>query len=179
MSGRDHDRLGSAERDEGLRGPEAPEQEPLERLASSVGNRGFATLARQGAGILPDGRAHPDLQAAIAAARGGGRALDATSRRRFAEGLGDPLTDVRVHDGPEASTLARAADARAFAVGRDVFFAEGEHRPGTTSGDRLLAHELAHVAQQRGAPDGGPLTVSEPGDALEREADRAADELAG
>jgi hypothetical protein len=86
---------------------------------------------------------------------------------------------VRVHDGRQADQLARSVSARAFTVGSDLFFAEGEHRPGTASGDRLLAHELAHVVQQRGAPAGGPLTVSQPGDALEHEADRAADELAG
>jgi hypothetical protein len=32
--------------------------------------------------------------------------------------------------------------------------------------------------QQRVAPSGGPLTVSNPGDALETEADAVADELA-
>jgi hypothetical protein len=42
-----------------------------------------------------------------------------------------------------------------------------------------MAHELTHVLQQRGAPPDGPLSVSQPGDASEREADRAADELAG
>jgi hypothetical protein len=161
------------------REPEAPEQSPAERLASSVGNRAFTALARQGEGILPDGRAHPDVEAAIAASRGAGRGLDPASRERFGPRLGDDLEDVRVHDGRQAHDLARSVSARAFAVGRDVFFAEGEHRPGTAQGDRLLAHELAHVVQQREAPASGPLTVSQPGDALEHEADRAADELAG
>jgi hypothetical protein len=163
------------------RGPaaEAPEPSPAERLASTVGNRAFASLARHGDGILPDGRAHPDVEAAIGAARGGGRPLDDGVRDRYSGPLGDPLEDVRVHDGPDAQQLAASVAARAFAVGRDVFFAEGQHRPGTAEGDRLLAHELTHVAQQRGAPEAGGLTVSQPGDALEREADRAADELAG
>lgn len=178
MSGREHDHDALAERARG-RAPEPPEQDPVERLASDVGNRAFAALARQGEGILPDGRAHPDLEAAIVARRGGGRPLETGVRERFAEGLGDPLDDVRVHTGAEAAGLARAASARAFAVGSDLFFADGEHRPGTTDGDRLIAHELAHVVQQRGAPEGGPLTVSQPGDPLEREADRAVDELAG
>jgi hypothetical protein len=43
--------------------------------------------------------------------------------------------------------------------------------------DRLIAHELAHVVQQRGAANTGPLTVSEPGDALETEADSVADSI--
>jgi len=172
---REHD----AQPEREAREPDAPEQSPAERLASTVGNRAFSALARQGAGILPDGRAHPDVEAAIAASRGGGRGLDPGSRERFGPGLGDDLGDVRVHDGPRADQLARSVSARAFTVGSDLFFAEGEHSPGTAAGDRLLAHELAHVVQQRGAPASGPLTVSQPGDTLENEADRAADDLAG
>ncbi|MDQ4048465.1 MAG: DUF4157 domain-containing protein, partial [Actinomycetota bacterium] len=65
----------------------------------------------------------------------------------------------------------------AFTVGSDVFFAAGEYRPGTPAGDELIAHELTHVVQQRGAPLSGPLTVSQPGDALEREAEALARDL--
>ena len=84
-----------------------------------------------------------------------------------------------MHDGPQADALARSVQARAFAVGSDLFFAEGEHRPGTADGDRLLAHELTHVVQQRGAPAQGPLTVSQPGDAAGARSRQAADELTG
>jgi len=41
-------------------------------------------------------------------------------------------------------------NARAFTVGEHVAFGAGEFRPGSTVGDALLAHELAHVAQQSG-----------------------------
>ena len=68
--------------------------------------------------------------------------------------------------------------ARAFATGTDVYFAKGEYKPEPADGDRLIAHELAHVVQQRGAPTTGPLTVSQPGDALESEADDVADQIA-
>jgi Domain of unknown function (DUF4157) len=161
------------------REPDAAETSPVERAASAVGNRAFTQLAREGDGILPGGRVHPDVEAAIAARKGTGRPLDAASRERFGAGLGDELTDVRVHDDSEADALARSVSARAFTVGADLFFAEGAHKPGTGAGDSLLAHELTHVVQQRGAPAAGGLTVSEPGDALEGEADRAADELTG
>jgi hypothetical protein len=93
--------------------------------------------------------------------------------------IGAGLADVRVHDGTAADGLARAVQARAFATGRDLFFARGEYRPGTSGGERLLAHELTHIAQQRGASTGGPLSVSRPGDAFEREADRVADGVGG
>lgn len=159
---------------------QTPAADPRERLASEVGNRAFgALIAREGAGIMPDGTVHPDVQATIASARGGGGALDGGTRERFAGAFGDPLSDVRVHTGTGADALARSVAARAFTTGSDVFFASGEYRPGTGDGDRLLAHELTHVVQQRGAPTTGPLTVSEPGDAQETEAEAVAHELTG
>jgi hypothetical protein len=130
---------------------DADEEPSVERAAAAVGNRGFAPLAREGEGILPGRRAHPDVEAAIAASRGRGRSLDPATRARTAPRLGDDLADVRVHDDPEAAGLARAVSARAFTVGSDIYFDAGEHRPGTPDGDRLMAHEIAHVAQQRGA----------------------------
>jgi hypothetical protein len=85
---------------------------------------------------------------------------------------------VRVHTDDHADRLNRSVSARAFATGTDVYFARGEYNPGSTSGDKLIAHELAHVVQQRGAPASGPLTVSNPGDSLETEADAVADQIA-
>jgi hypothetical protein len=157
----------------------ASEHAPMERLASSVGNQAFGALARQGAGILPSGRAHPDVEATLARTRGGGTSLDGGVRERFAPALGDSLSDVRVHTDDTASALTRSVSARAFTTGSDLYFARGEYRPGSSDGDRLLAHELTHVVQQRGAPTSGPLEVSKPGDALEREADHASGALAG
>lgn len=161
------------------RGTGQEQQAPVERLASTMGNRAFASLAREGAGILPDGRAHPDVEVAIARSRGRGSALDEGVRNRMGPGLGDDLGDVRVHADDHADTLARSVQARAFATGSDLFFAKGEYQPNTSSGDKLLAHELSHVVQQRGAPTTGPMMVSQPGDTMEVEADRTAHELAG
>jgi hypothetical protein len=149
-------------------------------LADGLGNRGFARLAarmRDGDGILDGGRVHPDVEAAIAAARGGGRALERSLLQQFEPALGESLGDVRVHTNEHAAALARAVSARAFTVGSDVFFAPGEYRPGSRGGNELIAHELAHVVQQRGAPAVGPLTVSVPGDALEREAEAVASDI--
>jgi hypothetical protein len=150
---------------------------PEERVATDVGNQAFSAFARDGGGILPDGRAHPDVEAAIARTRGGGGSLAADTRAAIEPHLGDSLDDVRVHTDGTADSLARSVSARAFATGSDVYFARGEYRPGTSEGDRLLAHELSHVVQQRGAAASGPLLVSQPGDAYEVEADRAADDI--
>lgn len=48
---------------------------------------------------------------------------------------------------------ARLLGARAYTVGSDLVFEAGEYAPGTAEGRRLLAHELAHVVQQRASGD--------------------------
>jgi hypothetical protein len=153
--------------------------EPLRAVASSAGNRAFANaVARsQGAGIMPSGEVHPSVQSTIDATRGRGSDLDPGVARRLSPSLGD-LSDVRVHTDQTSNDLNHAVSARAFATGTDVYFANNEYKPNTTDGDRLIAHELAHVAQQRGAPTSGPLTVTNPADALEREADDVAGRVA-
>ncbi len=65
---------------------------------------------------------------------------------------GTNFEDVRIHEGPEADARARSESALAFTLGRDIVFSDGAYRPGTPEGDVLLAHELAHAAQQQGAP---------------------------
>ena len=156
---------------------ERDHEKPLHQLASDVGNHAFGnTLAREGAGIMPTGEVHPEVQGRIDATRGSGTGLDDGVRGRFEDDLG-PLGDVTVHTDETADQLNRSVSAKAFATGTDVYFAQGEYNPGSTDGDRLIAHELAHVVQQRGAAGTGPLTVSQPGDALETEADSVADSL--
>jgi Domain of unknown function (DUF4157) len=162
--------------------PAADVRGDLAATASSLGNRGFSTVVarmRAGEGITAGGLVHPDVEQAIALAHGGGRPLERSLSERLETAGGGALDDVRVHVGPQAELLARAVEARAFTVGSDIFFGAGEYRPGTADGDQLIAHEVAHVAQQRGAPGSGPLTVTEPGDALEREAEAFARGSAG
>ncbi len=166
--------------------PAREEQAPMAQLASDVGNQAFASTlgrsplareAEQGAGIMPDGTVHGDVQSAIDATRGAGTSLDPGVAGRLGGALGD-LSDVRVHTDETADQLNRSVSARAFATGTDVYFAKGEYNPGSASGDKLIAHELAHVVQQRGSSTSGPLSVSQPGDAMEQEADAVADRLA-
>jgi hypothetical protein len=58
------------------------------------------------------------------------------------------FSHVRVHDGARAAESARAMRASAYTVGNNIVFGEGQYSPGVTAGQRLLAHELTHVAQQ-------------------------------
>jgi hypothetical protein len=83
---------------------------------------------------------------------GTGRPLDETVRSEFEPRLNQDLSRVSVHTDDEAARSARAYGARAYVSGSHIVFGAGEYAPETTAGRRLLAHELAHVDQQRRDP---------------------------
>ncbi len=112
--------------------------------------------------------------AALAARLGPGRPLDGSARTRMEAALGHPFGDVRIHADERAAELSRELEARAFTLGSHVAFGSGELRPGEPAGDVLLAHELAHVVQQRGAPWTAEASIGSANDTLERDADDAA-----
>jgi hypothetical protein len=110
----------------------------------------------------------------------GGMPLPSSVRSPFERSLGTDLRDVRVHTDADANEQASAVGARAFATGNSIVFASGEYQPGSASGRRLLAEEVAHTVQQRGAKPNGPLATTTPGDPVERQAtDAAASMIAG
>ena len=156
-------------------GPQAaPVQRSLLRLQRQYGNRyvqRVLALARQGEG---EGTVAPEVEDSIQRERGGGQALDGEVRARMESAFGVDFGDVRVHTDAEADALNRAVSARAFTSGQDIFFRQGEYSPGSSQGRELLAHELTHVVQQTGATIGRKLTVNQPGDVYEQEAEQVA-----
>jgi hypothetical protein len=118
------------------------------------------------------------VETAIDKARGGGATLDSGVRAQMESSFGADFGGVRIHDNSQADSLNRSLSALAFTTGTDIFFRQGKYQPGSSDGRRLLAHELTHVVQQNSdqvRETAQPsLTVSEPHDALELEADRMA-----
>ncbi|HEV8572894.1 MAG TPA: DUF4157 domain-containing protein [Actinomycetota bacterium] len=114
---------------------------------------------------------------AIQSKRGGGSTLDEGSRQKMERTMGEDFSGVRVHNDTEADSLSRSVKAKAFTTGQDIFFRSGEYQPGSGDGDKLLAHELTHVVQQRNAPPAQKLEVSDPGDASEQQASAVADRV--
>lgn len=82
---------------------------------------------------------------------GGGRPLPSSVRSFFEPRFGREFGDVRLHTGTDADEAASSLHAEAFTLGKDIAFAAGNFRPATSSGRALIAHELAHVVQQRSA----------------------------
>jgi hypothetical protein len=134
--------------------------EPLEREA----DRAADEAVRMPAALPPIGDApdftlkSPDTASgapappvAHEALRSPAQPLDRHERTFFESRFGRDFSRVRVHADATAAAAARALHAAAFTAGDDIVFAAGRYAPGTSGGRGLLAHELAHVAQQSGA----------------------------
>lgn len=83
-----------------------------------------------------------------------GAALPPALRAGFEARFGHDFGAVRLHTGPGAQRDAAALRAHAFTAGHDIVFGAGRYAPHTPAGQRLLAHELAHVEQQPGVVAG-------------------------
>lgn len=126
--------------------------DPAEAEADRVAERAMRGseplgVARSAAGGAGEGPAPPIVHEVL---RGSGAPLDGATRGDFERRLGLDLSGVRVHEGDRAAESARAVDAAAYTVGSDIVFGAGRYAPQSAAGRRLLAHELAHVAQQAG-----------------------------
>lgn len=87
------------------------------------------------------------VQAVLAGGASGGAPLGGGLRDHFEPLLGIDLGGVRIHTGERAAKVSAGLEARAWTLGQHVVFGRGEYRPHTPDGQRLLAHELAHVGQ--------------------------------
>ena len=109
--------------------------------------------------------------------------LDPSTRSFMESRFGVALGDVRVHAGAGAAAAARALNARAFTFGPHIVFGDQQYEPQSIEGQRLLAHELVHVIQQRGASGATNHArcsiVGDPRHPLEAEAERVAEEVLG
>jgi hypothetical protein len=84
---------------------------------------------------------------------------------------------VRVHTDGKAADSARAVNALAYTVGKDVVFGLGQYAPDTAAGRRLVAHELTHVVQQSSSSTSGVTQIATANSPGEREAAQAADNV--
>jgi hypothetical protein len=105
-----------------------------------------------------------------------GQPLDQDTRAFMESRFGRDFSHVRVRTDAKAAVSASAVNALAFTVGQNMVFGAGQYQPETTSGKRLLAHELTHTIQQSSGSGQtlSRLSVSPASDATEREADTAA-----
>jgi hypothetical protein len=144
----------------GLAGPELDGRAGLRALQAAAGNRAVSGLIQ---GALPAVMRSVTAQ--------GGQPLEPPVRAEMEGRFGEPFDSVRVHSSSQAARSAEAVGANAYTFGRHVVFAEHRYAPDTFEGKRLLAHELAHVVQQR---RGGRSPALQGDSALEADANQAA-----
>lgn len=129
----------------------------------------------------PASQAQPTTVPAIVneVLRSPGQPLDGPTRAFMEPRFGHDFGRVRVHTDAKAAESARAVNALAYTVGRDVVFGTGRYSPATSAGRRLVAHELTHVVQQKrtasAATSGGVSAVNDP---AEHEADAVVHRIA-
>jgi hypothetical protein len=138
--------------------------DPLEQEADRVADLVMSAPAHSAVGSRSPriqrftGHSNGDAGAAPAsvdlALSSSGRPLEAALRSDMEQRFGHDFSNVRVHSDAAASLSARDVNAQAYTVGRHLVFGAGRYAPATHQGQRLVAHELAHVLQQTG---GDPL----------------------
>ncbi|MEO1438074.1 MAG: DUF4157 domain-containing protein, partial [Bacteroidota bacterium] len=115
----------------------------------------------------------------IQSKRGTGAPMDTSTRKQMEGGFGTKLGQVNIHTDNAAVRMNQRMNAKAFTVGNDIFFNQGQYNPGTGSGQRLLAHELTHTIQQSGGGQVQRMPIGEgDGELLQRLPGFITDELA-
>ena len=110
--------------------------------------------------------AGPQLTDRLASLQGKGGSLETGARSFLQDRFGADFGDVTIHNDGESARANRDLHSKAFTIGRDIYFNEGEYNPGTSKGMQLLAHELTHTLQQKGS---GELGIQKQDDAIEVE----------
>lgn len=119
-----------------ISGVAVPAISPVSSATSAVQAKGEGAEASAG------------TASAAQAISSGGRPLGAGEQAYFESRFGCDLSAVRVHTDGNAGQAARAINATAYTLNNHIAFAPGSYSPGTESGQRLMAHELAHTLQQ-------------------------------
>ncbi len=120
-------------------------------LQGAVGNRAVQRLIQRSSNE-PAGNESQEqkLESQLNQTVGEGQPLPKGARHQIESRLGADLSRVRVHTDRNAREMNQAVSAQAFTRGHDIYFDKGCYNPSSTAGQRLLAHELTHVVQQRG-----------------------------
>lgn len=134
-----------------------------------------ASLSPRGRGTEGKGKVPPIVHEVL---RSPGQPLDVATRTFMEPHFEHDFSQVRVHTDAKAAESAKSIDALAYTVGRDIMFGISQYAPATSEGKKLLAHELTHVVQHRGA-DLSDLTLSDTHGQSEQEARSAASAVMG
>jgi outer membrane protein OmpA-like peptidoglycan-associated protein len=151
--------------------------EAVQRMAKGSEGKQSNNFSRQSSQELTKVAAVPE---GFVSNFGSGLPLDKATRIPMESKFRHDFGRVRVHADERSAQSALAIGARAYTVGQDIFFGAEEYKPGTASGQRLIAHELTHTVQQaEAATVQGSLRTGLNSDSSEAEARRASGDVLG
>ncbi|TKK69875.1 DUF4157 domain-containing protein [Ilyomonas limi] len=120
------------------------EEKPLQRKPLHSGMPAF--LQAKSTSAAPE--VSNDLETSIQASRASGGSMDVHTKSFMQNRFQTGFEDVRIHSDSSAAQMNKQLNAKAFTVGNNIYFNEGQYQPHTSEGKTLLAHELTHVIQQ-------------------------------
>ena len=91
-----------------------------------------------------------DISDRIKKTKGKGQPMSEKTAKQMEQAFGANFSSINIHTDEQAAALNKDLHSLAFTNGSDIYFAEGQYNPDSSSGKTLLAHELTHVIQQTG-----------------------------
>ena len=160
-----------------LEAPETMHSEEVLAAQQEFGNqvvqRAFNKKQRRQSLTDEQGYLRSEISNVIQQKRGGGSSLPDNVQKDVSQRFKHDFRDVRLHTDDEADKLSRAINARAFTIGKDIFFKRGVFASGSSQGRETLLHELTHVVQQSGTKGfSGRLKLGDTDSAHEKQAKR-------
>ena len=128
-----------------------PNPDDARAPAPAVSHRDTGVAQREAAAGAGHGHADPQVMEKLRSSSSSGSPLPHDMRTFMEPRFKADFSGVRIHTDEHAAHLAAQLGARAFTIGRDIYFAKGEFRPDRPEGWELVAHELTHTIQQGGA----------------------------
>lgn len=89
------------------------------------------------------------MESQLSHMQGGGHSMPRGLQSMMESGFGRDFSQVRLHTDSQAAEMSSSINAKAFTLGNDIYFNKGQYNPNTTEGQKLMAHELTHVAQNK------------------------------
>ena len=130
--------------------PSDAEEQEAEAVADSIVNEGRIARAVSNGNSGEGVALSSSFGNKLSALQGQGSRLYGGLKEKMESGFGRDFSNVRLHTDEASAEMSSSISAKAFTYGNDIYFNQGQFNPKTRDGQKLLAHELAHVAQGKG-----------------------------
>lgn len=120
----------------------------IQRICSSCGKKeDEEKIQTKSIGQSPT-VADSDFTSKINQTKGRGKPLDAHTLSFMEARFGTDFSHIKLHTDNGSAEMNRQINARAFTIGQDIYFNQGQCEVHSLEGKKFLAHELTHTLQQ-------------------------------